>query len=115
MKDYRYQPYHYLLWSFAILTLLLAIVLTVRSLNIQRTHDPICRGIAGAGFPLTFVCDTLGESPTESWGKIDEADRWFPTPFFFIDVLFYMVLIWMPWLSIMGILRYIHRRPIPSV
>jgi hypothetical protein len=114
MKDYRYQPFHYLLWSYAILTLLLAIVLTVRSLNIQRTHDPICRGIAGAGFPLTFVCDTLGESPTGSWGKIDEADGWFPTPFFFIDVLFYMVLLWMPWFTLKGILRWMRRRQLPS-
>lgn len=114
MKDYRSQPYHSLLRIFAILTLLLAIVLTVRSLNVQRTHDPICRGIAGAGFPLTFVCDTLGESPTGSWGKIDAADEWFPTPFFFIDVLFYLVLLWMPWFTVKGILRRIRRQQLPS-
>ncbi len=114
MQDYGYRPYRYRLWSFAILTVLLAIVLTVRSLNAQRTHDPVCRGIAGAGFPLTFVCDTLGESPTGSWGKIDEADRWFPTPFFFADVLFYQALLWMPWVTVTRIARWIRRRQIPS-
>ncbi len=114
MKDYRNQPNHYHFWGFAILTLLLAIVLTVRSKDSQRTHDPICQGNAGAGFPLTFVCDTLGESPTGSWGKIDEADGWFPTPFFFMDVLFYLVLLWMPWFTVKGIARWIRLRQIPS-
>ena len=108
-----YRPDRYRLVSFALLTVLLAIVLTVRSLNAQRPQDPICRGIAGAGFPLTFVCDTTGESPTGSWGKIDEADRWFPNPFFFVDVLFYTVLLWIPWFTVSGIAHWI-RGQIPS-
>jgi hypothetical protein len=110
MENYGDRAYRYRLYSFAILTVLLAIFLTVRSLKAQRTHDPICRGIAGAGFPLTFVCDTPGESPTGSWGKIDEADRWFPNPFFLIDILFYTVLLWMPWFAVRGIARWIRHR-----
>ncbi len=114
MQDYGSRLYPYSLWSFAILTALLAIVLAIRSLNAQHTHDPICQGIAGAGFPLTFVCDTLGESPTGSWGRIDKADGWFPTPFFLADVLFYMALLWMPWFSVTRIARWIRHRQIPS-
>ena len=53
---------HYRLWSFTILTIVLAIVLAIRSLNSQRLHDPICRGDTGAGFPMTFLCDTRGDA-----------------------------------------------------
>jgi hypothetical protein len=63
---------------------------------------------------LTFVCDTLGESPTGSWGKIDKADEWFPNPFFFADVMFYTVLLWIPWFTVRGIAGSIYRRKIPS-
>ena len=114
MEDDGYRPYGYRFWSFAILTVLLAVVLTVRSLNAQQTHDPVCRGTAGAGFPLTFLCDTLGESPTGSWGKIDEADSWFPNPFFLVNVLFYTVLLWMPWFTVRSIAHWRHHRRIPS-
>ena len=100
----------YGLWSFVILTVVLGMVLTMRSLQVQRAHDPGCRGVAGAGFPLTFVCDTLGESPTSSWGKIDEADVWFPTPFFFLDALFYILLLWIPWFTVRSSAHWIRRQ-----
>jgi hypothetical protein len=101
-------------WIFALLTVLLGIALAVRSLGVQRTHDPICRGNAGAGFPLTFLCDTLGESPTESWGRIDEADRWSPNPFFLLNVLFYMAFLWIPWFIVRGNARWSRPRKSPS-
>ena len=34
----------------------------------------LCRGLLGAGFPLSFVGDASGESTTSRWGHMDWAD-----------------------------------------
>jgi hypothetical protein len=88
---------------------LLAILLTIRSVNDQHLQDPVCQGQAGAGFPLTFVCDSVGSSPTGSWGKIDEADLIFPNLYFLGDVLFYIVLIWSMWGILLGLSHWVRR------
>ncbi len=118
MDDYRFFPSSRRLWFFGIVSVLLALFLTVSSLNAQRLQDPICGGVPGAGFPVTFLCDTVGSSPTGSWGKLDEADNWFPNPFFWIDVLFYTVLLWLPWFTVRRLVhlipRHRHRQRRPS-
>ncbi len=97
-------------WLFGIVSVLLALGLTLHSVTEQRSQDPLCEGQLGAGFPMTFLCDTTGSSPTSSWGKIDEADYFFPTPFFWADVLFYAALLWTPWVLAHGISCWRRRR-----
>ncbi len=109
MAEHRFFPCGRWLWFFGAVSVLLAVLLTIRSINDQRLQDPACQGLAGAGFPLTFICDSLGSSPTESWGKIDEADILFPNLFFLVDVLFYIVLLWLPWILVVGIIHRVRR------
>jgi hypothetical protein len=65
-------------------------------------EQPSCGGMLGAGFPVLFICDDWGGgSPSNSWGRITPIDiinggiR--PTGFF-IDFLFYFMLVWIAWL-----------------
>ncbi len=110
MEQHRFSPSRRWVWLFGIGSVVLAGLLTVWSVNDQRPQDPVCQGLAGAGFPLTFICDRLGSSPTESWGKIDEADILFPNLFFLVDVLFYIVLLWLPWILVVAIIHRVRRR-----
>jgi hypothetical protein len=110
MDKHWFLPQGRRVWMFGIVSVALAVFLTLGSVNDQRAQDPVCQGIAGAGFPVTFVCDTTGSSPTSSWGKIDEADTIFPNPFFLIDVLFYTVLLWVPWFVVLGVSHLVRRR-----
>ena len=111
MAEHRFFPRGRCLWLFGTVSVLLAVLLTIRSINDQRLQDPVCQGRAGAGFPLTFICDSVGSSPTGSWGKIDEADLVFPNLFFLGDVLFYTVLLWSAWGILLGISHWVRRLP----
>jgi hypothetical protein len=55
----------------------------------------------GAGFPVLFICDDWGGgSPTGSWGKIDLVDVMnggIRLGGFFIDLLFYILMILIIW------------------
>jgi hypothetical protein len=113
MEEHRSSPRRRRVWIFGIVSVVLATFLTVTSVNNQRPQDPACQGLAGAGFPVTFVCDSVGSSPTSSWGKIDAADMVFPNPLFWLDVLFYTVLLWLPWLIVRGISHRIRQRRPP--
>ncbi len=110
MKQHGFSPSTRWIWPFGMVSVILAVLLTVRSINDQRLHDPVCQGLAGAGFPLTFICDSLGSSPTGSWGKIDAADILFPNLFFLVDVLFYTLLLWLPLILAMGVIHRVRCR-----
>lgn len=97
-------------WIFGVVSVILTVLLTMRSINDQRRQDPVCQGQAGAGFPATFICDSIGSSPTGSWGRIDEADLFFPNLFFIVDVVFYTVLLWIPWFLVVGIFQRRYQR-----
>jgi hypothetical protein len=96
---------------------LLAIMLTVQSAHVQRPYERACDGFVGGGFPLPFLCDDLGESPTSSWGRIDETD-WYVLvifhPYFLVNVLFYVVLLWVPWFIVRGFSQLVRRRSRPK-
>ena len=109
MPLHRFFPRGRWLWIFGIVSVLLAVLLTIWSINDQRLQDPACKGLAGAGFPLTFICDSVGSSPTGSWGKIDEADLIFPNLFFWSDVLFYSILLWSAWGVLWSMCQWVRR------
>lgn len=72
----------------------LAAALTFTTFSIQHASDPICGGGLGAGFPASFLCDALGSSPTDDWGKISWTED-MPNPIGLpIDLLFFAALIW---------------------
>jgi len=92
---------------------LLAICMMVISVNYPHPHDPFaCSGLLGAGFPVSFICDySDGGSPLSSAGKIDSADFPFVSPQgFFVDALFYVVLLWTAGLMVFGIYHLVRRR-----
>ena len=86
---------------------LLSIVLTISAMavstNFYHSQHPACRGMLGAGFPVLFICDDWGGgSPTGSWGKIDFVDvinGGIRLGGFFVDFLFYILLIWILWIA----------------
>ena len=74
--------------------MVLAIFLTVGTINYQHPSDPLCNGRLSAGFPVAFICDASGESPLSSVGKIDWADINSINPLgSLVDILFYMLLL----------------------
>jgi hypothetical protein len=103
------------------LIILLAIGLTISSLryvrpkNCQQFCDlpehltcpsGFCRsGEQRAGFPLPIIIDNgAGSSPTSGWGKLGPEDLPNPvTPA--LDVIFYSVLLWLPWKIIRILVR----------
>ena len=81
-------------WLSALLVVVIALGLTLATVYIQHPDSTLCRGLLGAGFPLPFICDASGESPTSSWGRIDWADL--DSINFLgslIDVLFYSLIL----------------------
>ena len=92
---------------------LLSIVLTISAMavstNYYHSQHPACRGMLGAGFPVLFICDDWGGgSPTGSWGKIDFVDvlnGGVRLGGFFIDFLFYILLILIVWFAASGLMR----------
>ena len=107
MKAYRFSPRGCLV---GIVSVLLAIGVTVQSVNYQRPADPVCNGSLGAGFPVSILCDDVGGSPIANYGKIDAGDWFNLNPLgFLIDVLFYTVLFWVAWLTALSLFRLVHR------
>ena len=82
----------------SILVLLIVIFAMVLSTTYQYPAHPACGGMLGAGFPVLFICDDWGGgSPTSSWGKItyiDVPNGGIRPTGFFIDLVFYTVLVW---------------------
>ena len=90
-------------YIFDIMSMFLAICLTVPKVNYQHPSDAFCRGRLSAGFPAAFICDASGESPLSSVGKIDWADLdSISFPGSCLDILFYMILVWIARLAIRG-------------
>ena len=95
---------------FGLLSVVLAIGMTVASVNYQRPADPVCYGNLGAGFPVSFLCDATGGSPTSNWAKIDAPDWVALNPLTgLVDILFYTVLFWIAWRSVLRFSRLVRR------
>ena len=111
MKEYRLFPHGSLGCIFGVMSIALAICLTVATVNYQPPSDTFCRGRLSAGFPAAFICDASGESPLSSVGKIDWADLDSVSfPGSFLDILFYMALLWIAWLAIRGFSHAVRNR-----
>ena len=89
-----------------ITSVFLAIGATIQSVNYHRPADPVCGGGLGAGFPLSVLCDDVGGSPIDNYGKIDAGDLFNLNPFgSLVDVLFYTVLFLVAWLTTLSLFR----------
>ncbi len=86
----------------SLLSIALVISAMALSTNYHYSQHAACRGMLGAGFPVLFICDDWGGgSPTGSWNKIDFIDvvnGGIRPGGFFVDFLFYMLLISITWL-----------------
>lgn len=101
MNKYRFFPPGYRGCIFSVVIMLLAICLTVGTVKYQHPSGLFCQGKLSAGFPVAFICDASGESPLSSVGKIDWADLdSINLPGSFIDILFYMTLLYLARLAI---------------
>lgn len=93
----------------SLLTIVLAIGAMAISANYHYPQHAACHGMLGAGFPLLFICDDWGGgSPTGSWNKIDFVDvvnGGIRPGGFFVDFLFYILLVLIVWLVISGFFR----------
>jgi hypothetical protein len=92
-----------------LLNIVLAIGAMAMSANYHYPQQAACHGMLGAGFPVLFICDDWGGgSPTGSWNKIDFVDvvnGGIRPGGFFVDFLFYILLILIIWLVVSGFLR----------
>lgn len=112
MDVYHYyvSPYRYLIFGLVILICSVCLACSSGIAYQHKADRNYGRQLSG-GFPLTFVHDATGSSPTGSWGKIDEADfieRLEERPFL-IDVLFYALIFWMGWFLVNGLRRLLRR------
>jgi hypothetical protein len=99
MEEARLFPRGYRGCIFGLVAALLAMGMTFATVNYQRQVDPACEGRLSAGFPMAFVCDAAGESPTSSWGQIDWADAdSIHVLGSCVDIVFYFALCWIMWL-----------------
>lgn len=93
----------------SLLTIVLAMGVMAISANYHYPQHAACHGMLGAGFPVLFICDDWGGgSPTGSWNKIDFVDvvnGGIRPGGFFVDFLFYILLIVIVWLVLSGLLR----------
>lgn len=93
----------------SLLSIVLAIGAMAVSANYHYPQHAACHGMLGAGFPVLFICDDWGGgSPTGSWNKIDFVDvvnGGIRPGGFFVDFLFYILLILIIWLVVSGFLR----------
>jgi hypothetical protein len=95
---------------FDLLHLSLAVLLTLATINHQRSSDPMCGGGLSGGFPLAFLCDNAGESPISDWGKISFHSD-IPNLFgAFVDILFYMALLWIISFTTIRIIQMMNQR-----
>lgn len=93
-NEHRFFSGGYRTWVFDIVTMLLAICLTVATVHFQHSSGLFCNGRLSAGLPAPFICDASGESPLSSVGKIDAADvDSINLLGSFVDVLFYLSLL----------------------
>ena len=92
-----------------LLSIVLAIGAMAISANYHYPQHAACHGMLGAGFPVLFICDDWGGgSPTGSWNKIDFVDvvnGGIRPGGFFVDFLFYILLILIIWLVISSFLH----------
>ena len=79
---------------FDLLLLSLAFLLMLATVSYQRPYDPLCGGGLSGGFPLGFLCDNAGESPIHDWGKISWSIDMPNLVGAFVDILFYVVMLW---------------------
>ena len=88
---------------FSLVNILLGLCLTIATVFYQRDPEPACQGGLGAGFPLAYICDNSGSSPTSSWGKVDLADLSKVNPrVFLLDFLLLNVLVSVVWVILAG-------------
>ena len=100
-KEYLFFSHGYRGYIFDMMSMLLAICITVATVNYQHSSGLLCDGRLSAGFPVAFICDASGESPLSSVGKIDWADLDSINLLgSFIDILFYMTLLWIARLAV---------------
>jgi hypothetical protein len=100
-KEYHPFSRGYRGYIFDMLSMLLAIGLTIATVNYQHVSGVLCDGRLSAGFPLAFICDASGESPLSSVGKIDWADLDSINLLgSFTDILLYLTLIWTAWFAV---------------
>ncbi len=111
MKEDRLFPRGYRGCIFLVVALALAVSVTAATVSYQRPSRLFCGGRLSAGFPLPFVCDATGESPLSSVGQIDWADADSVSfPGSFLDILFYMILSWLAWLGLRGLVQMAGQR-----
>ena len=93
----------------SLLVIVSAVVALALSTGYQYPQHTACSGMLGGGFPLLFLCDDWGGgSPTRSWGKIDFVDvanGGIQPVGFFIDLVFYILVSWIVWSAISGVLQ----------
>ena len=95
MEQDRLLPPSYRGLVMGLASVLLAVALVLATVAVQRPDPAYCRGLLGAGYPASFVCDASGESPLSSVGRIDWADTdSINLPGSCLDVLFYGLLLW---------------------
>ncbi len=100
-KEYRFFSRGYRGYIFDMGSMLLAVCLTVATVNYQHSSGILCDGRLSAGFPAAFICDASGKSPLSSVGKIDWADLDSLNLLgSFVDILFYLSLLWIARLAV---------------
>jgi hypothetical protein len=100
-KEYRFFSRGFKGYFSDLLSMLVAIFLTAATVNYQHTSRLFCDGRLSAGFPFALICDASGESPLSSVGRIDWADLDSLNLLgSFLDILFYLTLVWIARLAI---------------
>lgn len=94
VKKYRFFSRGFRGLFFDFLHLSMAIFLTLATASYQRPSDPLCGGGLSGGFPLAFLCDNAGESPIRDWGIITWGIDMPNLLGTYIDVLFYLAVLW---------------------
>ena len=109
--------------SLAVLSLIAAIMLTIRSSNIERfgpelaaygnlcgpSHDALCNEpVLNAGFPVGFLFDNPGISVERQLAFIEDEFR---TGAFLLDVAIYFALVLLAALAVRAAWTSLRRRP----
>jgi hypothetical protein len=111
VQEHRFFSRGFRGYIFDLLSMLLAIFLMAATVNYQHSSRLLCDGHLSAGFPFAFICDASGESPLSSVGKIDWADLdSLNLPGSFLDILFYLTLVWIARLTVQRYSKALGRR-----
>jgi len=111
-KGYRFFSRGTRGYVFDLASMLLAICLTAATVNYQHSSALLCDGRLSAGLPVAYICDASGESPLSSVGRIDWADLdSLSIPGSFVDVFFYIMLLWVARLAAHRFSPLVSRRP----